>query len=350
MKRSPFALALGVFLALPVMAANDPAPRAIQLPDILAWKRIVAPVISNDGAWFAYRVSPNEGDSEVVIRNLKDGKDQHYPIGEIPQGAAGGPPPGFGLPPRDLVISEDNKWAAFLAYPTAKEAKGLKKQKKPVQSRVILVDLAAGTKTEFDKVRRFAFSGERSTMLALHRYGPDGAGPNPAAMAAAAAAPAAGPNAPAPPERPTGTDLLLYDLASATELNVGNVSEFAFDKKGDYLAWIIDATDKAGNGIELRNMSTGMTMALDNAKASYKGIGWTEKGDGLATLRGVEDKEWEDKLYSVVAFKNFTASAAPKKISVRPCEGFIVPHGNVDQSESHSVLDGGSFRGDVRHP
>ncbi len=44
-----------------------------------------------------------------------------------------------------------------------------------------------------------------------------------------------------PPERPSGSDLLLYELATGTELNVGNVSEFAFNKKGDSLAWIIDA-------------------------------------------------------------------------------------------------------------
>src|SRR5580692_3317789 len=116
------------FLAILVFAAGlvpaDTAQKPIQLNDILAWKRIVAPAISADGSWFAYRVSPAEGNSEVVIRNLKDGKEQHFPIGEIPRvdPPAGAPPPVV-AGTRDLAISDDGKWAAFLAYPNAKEAK-----------------------------------------------------------------------------------------------------------------------------------------------------------------------------------------------------------------------------------
>jgi len=40
-------------------AAEAPAvPRAIALEDILAWKTIGPAVISNDGRWLAYRMSP----------------------------------------------------------------------------------------------------------------------------------------------------------------------------------------------------------------------------------------------------------------------------------------------------
>ena len=80
------------------------------------------------------------------------------------------------------------------------------------------------------------------------------------------------------------SDLLLYDLATGSEMNIGNVADFSFGKKGDWMAYIIDAADKAGNGVMLRNMSTGAIMPLDNATAVYKGLTWTEKGDGLATL------------------------------------------------------------------
>jgi hypothetical protein len=73
---------------------------------------------------------------------------------------------------------------------------------------------------------------------------------------------------------------LIYDLSAATE-NLGNVSEFAFDKKGDWLAYLIDARDKAGNGVLLRNMTSGAQPSPDNARAAYKSLTWTEKGDGL---------------------------------------------------------------------
>ncbi len=307
------------FLCVPGRA-DEGSQRAIQLPDILAWKHIQTPIVSSEGAWFAYKLVPGDGNAEVVIRNLKDGKEQRFPIGELPR------PEGFGPPaapaPRDLAISEDGKWAAFLVYPTAKDAKALRKQRKSVQSKLMLVELATGNKKEFEKVRRFAFSGELSTAIAIHRYAP------------APATPPAPAPAPAPPanqgrtneDRVTGSDLIIYDLAKSVEINIGNVSDFAFDKKGDWLAWLIDAQDKEGNGVQVRNMATGAVIGLDNAKAVYKGLNWTEKGDGLATVRGVDDKAFEDKLYTLVAFRTFSAGA-PEKIVFDPVKDKSFPEG-----------------------
>jgi dipeptidyl aminopeptidase/acylaminoacyl peptidase len=118
--------------------------------------------------------------------------------------------------------------------------------------------------------------------------------------------------------------MLLYDLATANELNFGNVSDFSFDKKGNWLAWIVDANDKAGNGVQVMNVATGSILPLDSSKAVYRGLNWTEKGDALATLRGVDDKAWEDKLYSVVAFR-FGGSGAPEKIVYDPSKDSSFP-------------------------
>jgi hypothetical protein len=39
-------------------------------------------------------------------------------------------------------------------------------------------------------------------------------------------------------------------------LDLGNVSEFAFTIKGDWLAWVVDAENKAGNGIAAEHGNT----------------------------------------------------------------------------------------------
>jgi acetyl esterase/lipase len=325
--RAFFATIFAAGCFLPVYA--DDAQRTMQLPDILAWKRIQTPVVSGDGAWMAYKLTPGEGNSEVVIRDLKNGKEQHYPIGELPRAEEGGGGGRGGAPqaPRDLAISEDSKWAAFLVYPTDKEARALRRQRRPVESKLTLIELASGDKREFEKVRRFAFSGEMATAIAIHRYAPTPATPA-GASGAAGPAPAAGGrggnNNNNAEERTQGSDMIVLDLASGTELNVGNVADFSFDKRGDRLAWIIDAQDKEGNGVAVRDMKTGAVMPLDSAKATYKGLTWTERGDGLATLRGVEDKGWEDKLYTLVAFRNFSA-ASPEKIVFDPTKDHSFP-------------------------
>jgi dipeptidyl aminopeptidase/acylaminoacyl peptidase len=315
-----------ILVALLAFVAFGQTQRPLQLQDLVNWKRIAGATVSNDGEWFAYRLAPAEGDAEVILRNVKTGKELKFPIGDPsatapPITAAPGPPDASAAPAgAGLAISGDSRWAAFQVFPTAKETKRLKNTRRPVQTKVALIELATGKKTEFDKTRRFAFSGERSSAIALLRYGPDApAGP-------AAPAPAAGATG-TPPERPSGSDLLLYELATGDELNIGNVSDFAFDKHGDWFAYVIDAADKAGNGVILRNMTTGAVLPLDHAQANYRSLAWTEKGDAFTVLRGIDDKAWEDKLYTVVAFKDIQSSGTPTKVVFDPKDDKSFPAG-----------------------
>jgi dipeptidyl aminopeptidase/acylaminoacyl peptidase len=323
------AAVLALSISAPPGIAQQQNQKAIQLADILTWKRIQSPQVSSDGQWLAYRLAPAEGNAEVVLTSIKDGKEQRFAIGEAPRGGGGGRPGAAGpAVSRDLAFSDDAKWLAFLAYPTVREAKTARRARRPIESKVILVELATGKKTEFEKIRRFAFSGERSTAIALQRY--PAAGPssgNGAPGGGGPQAPAAGGGTPPAEPRPTASDLILYDLTNATELNIGNVSDFAFDKKGDWLAWTIEAQDKVGNGIQLRNMATGAVTPLDSAKASYTRLTWTEKGDGLAVLRGAEDKNYNEQVYALVAFKNFMASTPPVKVIYDPAKDKSFPAG-----------------------
>lgn len=63
---------------LAVMAAEN-SPRSMQILDTLAWKHIQSQVVSTGGQWLAYRLVPNEGDSEVVVRNLSNATDSGSP-------------------------------------------------------------------------------------------------------------------------------------------------------------------------------------------------------------------------------------------------------------------------------
>src|SRR5215470_12784496 len=86
---------LSLALLFAVVLVAD-APRPMQLSDILAWKRITSPTISNNGEWFAYRLAPAEGEGEVVVRNIKSGKDQRFSIGDP---TASAPTPDPSAPP-----------------------------------------------------------------------------------------------------------------------------------------------------------------------------------------------------------------------------------------------------------
>ncbi len=279
----------------PLSAAQAPPAKApLAMADILAWKSIGAAVVSDDGKWLAYRVAPVEGDGEVVVRETRGDREWRFGSGDASEGAG------------ELAFSDDSKWLAFAVAPTRTAAAQLKKQRKPLHNSVSLVDLATGKATEFPKIKRFAFSGEQAGWLALHRYAPEGQAPE--------------------KDRPRGSDLILRDLATGAELNVGNVADFAFDKAGRRLAWTIDALDQAGNGLAVRDLETGAVRPLDSAKASYARPTWTEKGDGLAALRGVDDKTYSEKLYALVAFSGF-GDAAPVKVVYDPSADPSFPAG-----------------------
>ena len=329
-RRAQLLLAIAVLAVTPLFGPSvRTAPKPpIQIEDVVAWKSVGLPTLSSDGQWFAYRLAPQEGDAEIVVRRVHDDKEMRFTAGEQPQAAPGDPGGGrggFGGVSSSLAFSNDGKWVAFMTYPPRREAQRLKRQRRPIQSSVTLVNLASGEKHEYPNVRRFAFSGESSSWIALHRYQPEapgGQGPNGAAPAGRGLSTGAAPPA---PERPKGSDLILRELATGNELNVGNVSEFAFRKDGAFLAYAIDAQEKAGNGIQLRDMRSGAVLPLDSGDASYEKVTWTEKGDALGVLKGVDDKTYKDRLYSVVGFRDI--GPAPKKIVYDPAADASFPKG-----------------------
>jgi hypothetical protein len=292
---------LWILLVIPSLGVQEEKaapkePRPIELEDILAWKSIRTSVLSNDGQWLAYRLTPNKGDSEVIVKKTTGEKEFKCPGGEVPRASFAS----------DISFADDSKWVAYTVYPSQKEAKMLQKQKKKLYNKVELLNLSSGEKVEFEKTSRFAFSGEKPSWIALLKYQAEGQEKE--------------------KDKWSGADLILHELATAKELNIGNVFEFAFDKKGGWLAWIVDAKEKSGNGVQLRNMETGAVLPLENDKANYKSLNWTEEGDGLAVLKGKEDKGFEDKLYSLIGFTNF-ASSLPQKFIYEPKEDKSFPEG-----------------------
>jgi len=327
-------LAIAVLALVPLFGAaaatQQPAKRPIQLEDIIAWKSPSANAVSADGQWYGYRYAPQEGDAEVVVKRIHgDKKELRFPIGELPQAADAGGGGGRGGAiggGTNLAFSDDGRFVAFTTYPTRQAAQRLRRQRRPIQSSVTIVNLATADKHEYPNIRRFAFAGESSTWIALHRYGAE---PAPGLGATAApvggrGGPAAG--GPAALERPRGSDLILRELATGAEINVGNVSEFSFRRDGRLLAIAIDAQDKVGNGLEIRDMTTGVMSSLDSGNASYERITWSEKGDGVAVLKGVDDRAYRDKLYSVVGVTG-VATASPHKITFDPATDSSVPKG-----------------------
>src|SRR5712671_3696914 len=87
-RRSRLALAV----VLLVWAGHTAAPAAQQAAqkkpithDVYdSWKSIQGTKLSSDGVWLAYALTPQEGDGELIVRNLKTNAEIHAARGRDP--------------------------------------------------------------------------------------------------------------------------------------------------------------------------------------------------------------------------------------------------------------------------
>ncbi|MBD3414790.1 MAG: prolyl oligopeptidase family serine peptidase [Candidatus Aminicenantes bacterium] len=280
-------LALTLTLLNPAYSQQKELKPIEDVADIMAWKSTRAATLSADGTWFAYYLAPQEGNGKLIVKHTQQDKEFSFDIGAPPRYASSS----------NIRFSKDSQWLAFTVFPTRKEARKLQKQKKKTYNKTALLNLDSGGKSELEKIQSFSFSGENPQWIAFHKYPIEEQSQS--------------------KEKWKGTDLVLQNLETSSQLNLGNVAEFAFDKKGRWLATIIDTKGQIGNGVQIRNMKTGAILPLDSGKAEYTRLTWTEEGDGLTVLKGEEDKKYEDNIYSVLGFQGFDLES-PEKYSYNP--------------------------------
>ena len=180
-----------------------------------------------------------------------------------------------------------------MIYPTAKEAKVLRRERKtPNPTPRPPCSIWPPAKNSNLKIRAIRLFPENPAWLVLLKNAPEGQARE--------------------KEKWSGSDLILRELATAKEFVFGNVAEFAFDKKGLWLAMIIDAYGMGGNGVAVRNMATGVVSSLDNDKANYKSLAWTEKGEALACLKGKEEKGFEGQILWRRRFHRLRSRSSPE--------------------------------------
>ncbi len=286
------ALVLVLSICAPIYAQD--ALKPVSWTEVAAWRSVnqSSVTMSDNGLWFAWWDSPNRGDSDLLLRHTRDTIQKKWPIGEA-----------VGNPRASIAFNADATFLGFLDFPT-EEAKKKAPRDNPPQSKLRLIDLRDFSEKEFENVRSFSFSGENPLWIAINLSTPR-------------------------PDRSKeagkGTDLLLYNLNTGATFNLGNVTSFSFNKSGNWFAYIVDAYGKAGNGVFLRNMQTGETLAPESDKASYQSLNWNREGTALIALKGVEDKAWKDELFSIVGFRDFDRT--PRKVVYNPANDSTFPEG-----------------------
>src|SRR5215471_8229060 len=130
-------IAIALLLALAGVPSSAEQPVVQKKPithDVYdSWKSIQGTKLSRDGVWLAYALAPQDGDGELVVRNLKTNAEHRAPRG------------------RDAVITPDDKFVVFSVAPLKKDVDAARKARRRAEDMpkpgVGVMNLATGQTT-----------------------------------------------------------------------------------------------------------------------------------------------------------------------------------------------------------
>jgi len=272
MKRSAlatvlFSLVFAFILGAQAQTKQPPAPA-----DYGQWESLSVAAsnggFSPDGRWLVYGINRSNRNNEIRLAKLSDGTTKTIAFGT------------------QAVFSSDSKWLACAIGMSEADQKKLRDDKKPVQNKIGLVNLATGEQTTLDGIESFGLSPD-GAFLAMKRYAPASAGGAPAAPGRPGGSDGAG----AAP----GTTLIVRRLSTGIDTAFGNVAEYAWQAgdKGRYLALLLSVEGKSGNGVQLYDPESGALRVLDSSSSTYAGLAWRKDAPDLAVFRAKTDDKKE---------------------------------------------------------
>ncbi len=352
------ALVIGL-AAYALPQAQVSAKKALTVDDYTKWRSIAGREISADGQWVAYTLELTNvipAESKPVLHLLNLGTGQEVTVADA----------------TDATFSPDSAWVAYQVDPgAAQRARASRSSTNapaepgapattpaqpaatPPQAgpparaeaaaaipprRVELRNLATGAVRSWQDIGTFAFSAT-STHVFLRRRGGEAApspggrgggapgGPPPGGNSQAAGASRAATG-------PRGVDVVLLDLQTGRHQLLGSVSDIAFNRTGELLAYAVDSAVKDVNGLFVFDTRTGRTTPLDTDAKVYSRLAWNDEGNALAVLRGSEVEKMRERDNVLLAFPDVATALkdgapAPSPIVLDPGKADGFPKGWV---------------------
>lgn len=231
----PFHLGLLALVAACFLSAA-PAKRPLEVTDFDAWRSIGTPQLSRDGRWLAYSFMPQDGDGEVVVRELATGRERRESVGAVPPPPFPPAPqnnPEDPAPVRDILVkpTSDSRFLVSTFYPTrAAQAEARRRKIKPEDAPkggLLILELATGATVRIPAVKSVQVPARGGTWVAYLKE----------------------PAAARDPKGETGSELVLRDLARGTERTFSDVVEYAFARDGRTLLFAVAGKRARHNGV-----------------------------------------------------------------------------------------------------
>lgn len=258
------------------------------------WKSIQGVKLSDDGGWLAYTLQPQDGDGELVAKNLTTGAELKQPRG------------------RDAQFTADSRYVVFTVAPVKAEVDKAKKAKKKPEdqpkSGAGVLDLVSGQAWSTERVKSVRMAKNAGRFIAYLR---EPAEKKAGEKKVEEKEPAEGekPDAPKKKEKKKdpGTDLVIRELASGTEVTVAEVTDYRWSDDGQWLAYAVSSKTPGSDGAFARRVADGAVTTLVAGQGNYKQLAWDEAGRQLALVTDKDDYAADAPVF---ALYHWTAGAA----------------------------------------
>jgi dipeptidyl aminopeptidase/acylaminoacyl peptidase len=292
-----FTLLIGFALFL---AAQPKRP--LKHTDYDGWRSIQTQALSRDGKFLAYGLFPEDGDGQLVVRNLATGKEVRENAGSVP------PAPdntNFETPGEQaaatrsihLAFTHDNRFLVAGAFPLKDETeKARKEHKRPDEmprGSMLIVDLTSMSAARVADVDSFQVP-ELGESFVAYLKGSKAAGGAAATendrdasdQGRGRGGNAAGRGA----RRKFGSDLMLRDLRSAKERSFEDVTEYSISKDAKALVFTVGSHKEETNGVySAAPGNDAAASSLLSGKGRYTKLTWDFPQKQLAFLSDRDD-------------------------------------------------------------
>jgi dienelactone hydrolase len=283
-----------------------------------SWKSIQGTKLSRDGVWLAYALTPQDGDGELVVRNLKTNAEFRAPRGRDPIITHDGQFVVFGIAPLKRDVDRARRQEQVRQRRGGRGGQGQTGQSQPGQGRagappggVGIMELATGrVTTAAERVTSFRVPEESSRYVVFLMAPPEKRGATGSKAQESGAEESATDASPVRGKRKEpGTDLVIRELATGGQTTINEVAEYAVSKDGSWMAYSVFSTTPARDGAFARRIADGATRALLTGEGEYKRFVFDGKSSELAFLGDRDDHKSRAPRYSLYYWTTAAASA-----------------------------------------
>ena len=318
------------------------------------WRSIQGTQLSRDGQWLVYALVAQDGDGQLVARNLKTGQEWRQARG------------------KDPVLTADGRFVAFTVAATKAELDKAKKAKKKPEDMpkagMGVLELATGKVETLERVKSFRLAEDGNRFLAalLEADPKDDAKPerkpnkkddlafdDPDQRRPAASGAAADKD---PGKKEPGTELVLWELGTANRTRLAEVAELAWSKDGALLGYTVSVKepkakdgkkedpkeadsaeaaeakpanpDAVREGAFVMRLADGAVTPLLTGPGTYKGLVFDDQGQQAAFLSNHDEagtpapgfKAYHWSVGAAAASEIASAATAGMPAGAAPCE------------------------------